>query len=76
MKKFTDAHIGLSRKMGGGHATGIRNSKHSLTKTSPMKLKIIRSREGSPVLQNSSSQTKVMGSVSIQKIRLINGGKR
>lgn len=63
----------------------IRNCKHAPTKTSPMRLKIIRSREGSPVLnlnkvnscaQSSNFQTKVMGSVSMHKIKLINGGKK
>ena len=54
----------------------IRNWKHGTTKTSPMRLKIIRSRETSPVIQNSSSQTKIMGSVSIKKIKLVNDKNR
>ena len=41
-----------------------------------MRLKIVRSREASPVLQNSSSQTKIMGNVSMKKIKLIHGSKR
>ena len=54
----------------------IRNCKHRPRKNSPMRLKIIRSREASPEIQPSSSQTKIMGSVSIKKIKLVNGKNR
>lgn len=51
--------------------TRIKNFKHGTTKTSPMRLKIVRSRETSPVMQSSTSQTKIMGNISIKKITLV-----
>ncbi len=41
-----------------------------------MRLKIVRSRETSPVIQNSASQTKIMGNVSIKKITLVHNRNR
>jgi hypothetical protein len=40
-----------------------------------MRLKIIRSREGSPLVERANSTAKIVGSVSIKKIKLINSGK-
>ena len=51
----------------------IRNWKHGTVKNSPLRLKIIRSRETSPVIQNSLSQTKIMGNISINKIKFVKG---
>lgn len=43
-----------------------------------MRLKIVRSRETSPVIQSSASQTKIMGRVSLKKIKLVgsNDGRK
>ena len=42
------------------------HSKNSCSKTSPMRLKIVRSREGSPELTQNNSKPKVIGNVSIK----------
>lgn len=47
---------------------GILNIKQKSGKTSPMRLKIMRSRECSPELTTNPSQTKIMGNVSMKKI--------
>jgi hypothetical protein len=70
--KPTEGFTALSKTKQANNKTNIRNWKHGSTKTSPMRLKIVRSREASPIIQSSSSQTKIMGNVSIKKIRLIN----
>jgi len=76
VKRMHDGFSHLSKTKMTSSKGLIRNWKHDIAKTSPMRLKIIRSREVSPVIQNSASQTKIMGSVSINKIRLINGSKK
>lgn len=68
--------MALSKTKQTNSKTKISNCKHGLTKTSPMRLKIVRSREASPTILSSSSQTKIMGNVNIKKIRLINAKSR
>ena len=66
MKRMHEGFSYLSKtKITSSNGT-LRNCKHNLTKTSPMRLKIIRSRETSPVIQNSASQTKIIGNVSMK----------
>lgn len=56
--------------------TSVAKPLHGCNKTSPMRLKIIRSREASPLPCNDGAKSKVMGNVSIKKIRLVKGNKR
>lgn len=66
VKRMHEGFNYLSKtKVASGDGT-LRNWKHNLAKTSPMRLKIIRSREASPVIQNSVSQTKIIGNVSMK----------